>query len=220
MALLNRKRVALLVILSVFTIPATSSATDCGSVYGVQLPCWNTYIESGSPSFEGGESLPYYPYAKRANGCSILGAKPGTNDSINIANINISFKDICSEHDKCYYTLGTSPWGCNKPFEAALRSRCEKEISNHAFHGMDIVTLGMSRANTLAACYAKAAAISSAVIGTQNKYHKEAQEAQKEYEERVGNHISTHHPELAEQRAELREAARKAAREIANGVGR
>lgn len=170
---------------------AQSLASDCGTIKGIEIPCWDSYLESEAPWFEGSESLPYYPYAKRPNGCSIPGAKPGANDSINILNINISFRDICDKHDKCYYTLGTTPWECNKPFEERLRARCEREISNHAITGVDILTGGTSRASILATCYAKAESISLAVIGAQSDAHNNAQETQKKYNVRVKSYLQT-----------------------------
>lgn len=66
-----------------------------------------------------------------------------------MAGININFTDICNKHDECYYTLGTTPWKCNDPFQSQLRACCEKEVSNHALNGWDLLTFGASRAEVL-----------------------------------------------------------------------
>lgn len=164
---------------------AAQSQPDCGSTEDIKLPCWRRYLESG----EGDESLPLYPYAKRPNGCSIPGSSPGSNDSVNIAGINISFTDICNKHDRCYYTTSTTASDCNDPFQNELRARCEREIADHAVNGWDIITLGMSRATAFAACETKAIAMATAVIGTQGIYHKEAHDVQEKYKAAVAEYV-------------------------------
>jgi hypothetical protein len=56
-----------------FSSEQPAMAQDCGSKDGYSLPCWRDFLDSG----EGDESLPLYPYAKRPNGCSIEGGRPG-----------------------------------------------------------------------------------------------------------------------------------------------
>lgn len=160
----------------------SDSLADCGRLNGILLPCYRDLLSG----HEGNESLPLYPYAKRENGCSIPGAKPGANDTVSIASINISFTDICNKHDRCYYTLGTRALhDCNSPFEKEMRARCEREISNHAFTAADLVTFGSTRAGVLAICYAKAEAMAQATAGTSDRYHTEAQRNQEAYLEKI-----------------------------------
>ena len=158
---------------------------DCGSVDGIALPCWQEYLGDG----EGGESLPYYPYAKRPNGCSVPGAVPGANDTINLFFIDISFTDICNAHDRCYYTLGTTPRECNVPFQHGLRIRCEHGIAGHAQSGWDIATGGFSVVAALEACYNKADAMAIGVMGAQLRSHATAQKNQQEYLARVTAYV-------------------------------
>jgi hypothetical protein len=133
--------------------------------------------------------LPYYPYAKRPNGCSIPRTSPGSNDTINLFNINISFTDICNAHDRCYYTLGTTPSECNEPFESGVRARCEKAIADHAENGWDVATLGASRATALETCYTKAEAMAVAVIGAQKLFHLVAQKREQNYLDKVNAYV-------------------------------
>lgn len=166
------------------TPPAPSvHAQDCGSLNGIALPCWDDYLSTNG--LESSESLPYYPYAKRPNGCSIPGSTPGTNDAINIAGITISFTDICHEHDRCYYTLGTTPWQCNAVFHQRLRSRCAAEFAGQPLNGFDVLTGGTARQEVLVLCNIEAAIMASAVIGVQDSRHHRAQERQRDYLERV-----------------------------------
>ena len=158
------------------------AAVDCGKLNGVSLPCYKDLL-SGN---EGNESLPFYPYAKRENGCSIPPARPGANDTISMASININFTDICNKHDRCYYTVGTrSLDDCNIPFYAEMRARCEREIRHHGFTFADLVTFGGTRAGVLTACYAKADVMFKATAGTGVIYHTEAQKNQKDYLKKI-----------------------------------
>jgi hypothetical protein len=158
---------------------------DCGSIDGIPIPCWGDFLSEG----EGDESLPYYPYAKRANGCSIPGDTPGSGDTITLFNITISFADICNTHDRCYYTLGTRAWECNEAFTIGLRRHCEREISAHALNGWDVVTFGASTATVLQTCYTKAKAMAVGVIGAQAICHPKAQRLQQEYLDRVDAYL-------------------------------
>ena len=161
-------------------------ASDCGKLNGVSLPCYRNLLSRN----EGEESLPFYPYAKRENGCSIPPAKPGANDTIRMASININFTDICNKHDRCYYTVGTRALqDCNIPFYNKMRARCEREISNHAFTLADLLTFGGTRAGVLTACYTKSEAMGKITAGTGHKYHTEAQKNQKKYLKKIKDHI-------------------------------
>lgn len=161
--------------------------TDCGSINGVDLPCWQDYLSSDG--YEGDESLPYYPYAKRPNGCSFPQTTPGTHDIINVAGLAISFSDICNQHDRCYYTLGTVPWECNSPFTESLRARCVYEFMHQPVNALDVLSLGVSREEAQVLCNTEAMLISGAVIGAQNYSHRLAQERQREYLARVDRFV-------------------------------
>ena len=158
---------------------------DCGAVDGIALPCWEEYLGDR----EADESLPYYPYAKRPNGCSVPGAVPGANDTITLFFVEISFTDICNAHDRCYYTLGTTPSECNGPFRHGLRIRCEHSIAGHAQSGWDVATGGFSVIAALEACYNKADAMAIGVIGAQLTSHAIAQQKQRDYLERVNVYV-------------------------------
>lgn len=172
---------------------------DCGSVDGISLPCYKDFLDSE----EGNESLPNYPYAKRPNGCSIPSKSPGYFDTFNsggtgVGAINISFKDICDEHDICYYTLNTGYRECNARLSERFRARCEREVSNHRLNGYDVFTFGASRAVILAACYTKGESIHAAVVGTQSIYHTEAQESQKKYLQMVKDFVHESKKKIAD----------------------
>jgi hypothetical protein len=170
-------------------LPGTSERSTqvnaCGSVDGIVLPCWKEYLSDG----EGNESLPDYPFAKRPNGCSVPGAIPGANDTITLFFIEIGFTDICNAHDRCYYTLGTTPRECNEPFKSGLRARCDDVIAAHVEGGWDIVTRGISIATALEACHTKADAMAMGVIAAQQMSHAQAQINQQKYLTRVEAYV-------------------------------
>lgn len=93
---------------------------DCGSKDGFQLPCWETYLRHN----ESEESLPFYPYAKRPNGCSFLNQRPGESDEIIVGNDTYSFKSACNFHDSCYYSLKSDEHSCNKKFLSKMHQAC------------------------------------------------------------------------------------------------
>ena len=163
----------------------STQLTACGSVDGISLPCWEDYLGDG----EGSESLPEYPYAKRPNGCSVPGAMPGANDTITLFFIEVGFADICNAHDRCYYTLGTTPRECNEPFKSGLRDRCDEVIAAHVEGGWDVVTRGISVATALEACHTKADAMAMGVIAAQQMSHAQAQMKQQRYLERVNAYV-------------------------------
>lgn len=160
---------------------------DCGSVNGIMLPCWDDYLGDG----EAGESLPYYPYAKRPNGCSVPGSVPGAHDTINLFGITISFTGVCNAHDRCYYTLGTNARDCNQALQIGLRARCVEIIDDRMMMGWDMLTLGTLAATALETCYTKADAMAVGVIGAEAIYHPKAQAMQAEYLARVDAYLET-----------------------------
>lgn len=122
---------------------------DCGEYNGIKLPCWKRYLRKN----EGSESLPFFPYAKRPNGCSVLNLPPGTMDTFEILDDTFSFKDACDNHDACYYTLRSDRAICNTIFLEKMTAECS--------HGSNITRpLCLARANT----FHDAVVASSAIV--------------------------------------------------------
>lgn len=167
-------------------LSATAFAGECGTLDGITLPCYFDYLEGE----EGRESLPYWPYAKRPNGCSIPGAKPGEYDNALSYGYDFSFKKPCDEHDICYYTLGTDPTTCNEAFEKGLLRVCE-EGSRQPLKPWDIITFGQDRRNATANCYLRADFMTIAVKQYQDEYHSKAQFFQRDYKERAEAYASS-----------------------------
>jgi hypothetical protein len=140
-------------------------------------------------SGEGNESLPLYPYAKRPNGCSIPSGKPGEYDNYGSLGYNFSFREPCNNHDRCYYTLGTTANQCNIKYTEELLRVCHDGASQ-ALKPQDILTGGSSRASAVNNCLARADVISKAVIAAQSKYHLIAQNTQAKYLQEVDSYIA------------------------------
>ena len=117
---------------------STLAHASCGTMHGVDLPCYTDYLDAN----EGPESLPNYPYAKSPNGCSIPEYKPGEWDAWRLTykgfGFNISFRKACIKHDTCYYTPGTSPNQCNTQFHHDLNVACDGGLS-----GFDGILVGI-----------------------------------------------------------------------------
>ena len=165
---------------SILMLPQAAKAQDCGTKDGISLPCWRNYVGSG----EGDESLPLYPYAKRPNGCSIPEGRPGEYDNFGSLGYDFSFTDVCNDHDRCYYTFGTTPSQCNLAYKRDLLKVCRDGIFQR-LTPQDILTVGASRQAAVSNCLSRAETMSTAVIAAQSKYHSEAQSIQKAYLARV-----------------------------------
>lgn len=172
--------------LSFVLLPTVTYAIDCGSKNGVSLPCWTDFLGD----YEGDESLPFYPYAKRPNGCSMPFSKPGTYDEFrDFLGIKVSFRDACNAHDRCYYTLGSDPNLCNSQFKANLRKACHRGLSGllpklHYFWG------GGGRLEDASfKCQSRANSIYTATAAFEGHYHPIAQGMQLEYEKRVEDFV-------------------------------
>ena len=164
-------------------------AQECGSKDGYSLPCWRDFLDSG----EGDETLPSYPYAKRPNGCSIPGGRPGKYDNFGSLGYDFSFRDVCNRHDRCYYTLGTTGIQCNDGFTQGLFQVC-KEGAFQRLRPQDILTGGASRAAAVDNCLRRAEWMSQAVVTgglpSPGNYHQEAQSKQKRYLSKVEEFIA------------------------------
>jgi len=164
-------------------------AQDCGSKNGISIPCWDDFKDSD----EGSESLPFYPYAKRPNGCSIPGGRPGEYDNFGSLGYDFSFREPCNNHDRCYYTLGTDAHDCNTRYRAELFQVCHNGASQ-ALKPQDFLTGGASRAAAINNCLTRADFMSQAVFAAQQRYHTEAQNTQADYLRAVNNYIANRSP--------------------------
>lgn len=169
---------------SISSQSATAQDHRCGVKNGIPLPCWTEFLEDG----EGEETLPLYPYAKRPNGCSIPGGRPGEYDNFGSLGYNFSFREVCNRHDHCYYTLGTTPGQCNIPYAQDLIQVCEDGISQ-SLKPQDIASGGTSRAAAIGNCVARAEWMSKAVIAGQSQYHQEAQDKQARYLRKIDDFL-------------------------------
>lgn len=147
---------------------ANAEQMDCGEYDGIKLPCWKKYLRKN----EGEESLPYFPYAKRPNGCSVLNLPPGTMDTFEIFDDLFSFKDSCVQHDACYYTLHSDPAICNKFFLENMTLECS--------HGTKV---------TRPLCMARAKTFHNAVLLSSSIVHAYSQSLQIDYLDQVGKYI-------------------------------
>lgn len=105
------------------------------------------------------------PYAQLPNGCSGPWGTSEVRDDWKA----FDFGPACDEHDKCYYTLGTTARECNRAFKDALRAECEE---------MD----GTERFFNYWNCRSIAKVMTEAVEANEDKYFGEAQAKQREFE--------------------------------------
>lgn len=151
-------------------------AQYCGSVNGIAIPCWNDFLGDK----EGDESLPLYPYAKRPNGCSIPGFIPGKLDSFIYSDYQFNFRDVCIQHDYCYYTLGTDAQVCNEDYAIGLKRECERGYT-YPLSSADFLSAGAIRLAAIQHCHAQAGTMITAVFTSQYIFHADAQEMQRTY---------------------------------------
>lgn len=117
-----------------------------------------------------------YPYASRPNGCSAEGLQDAYEDLNRIFNDDKWIKKACDEHDRCYYTEGSTSKECNAQFIINATDAC------HKISGTDTVFfLGVR--NTL--CGIKALAVTTVANACSEKYFNEAQKKQKAYNQWV-----------------------------------
>ncbi|MBW4449207.1 MAG: hypothetical protein KME38_20685 [Spirirestis rafaelensis WJT71-NPBG6] len=174
--------------------PVTANTLECGVKDNYRLPCWKDFLDSK----EGAESMPLYPYAKRPNGCSI-GENPGEYDNVGSHGYNFSFKEVCNAHDKCYYTLGTSPEACNAAFAAELAIVCRdnaRQLPSIKVAVEEVLSSGGSRLAAIKNCYDRAKVMTDVTIAVQYKYHKLAQDKQARYIKKVNDFITSSRPRI------------------------
>ncbi|MBD2679749.1 MULTISPECIES: hypothetical protein [Nostoc] len=99
----------------------------------------------------------YYPYAQRPDGCSLPWEEPGLHDKFQFGSYEANFRPACYEHDKCFYTIGSSFDECSRNFYAATRAACEKAA------GESPVTTFFSGGISVATCYTWATSTFGAV---------------------------------------------------------
>jgi len=145
---------------------------DCGSVDGVELPCWREFLGHN----EADESLPYYPYVKRPNGCSLYFFPPGSYDAFKTKNQHYSFKNACMSHDRCYYQLDSKARICNENFRLDLKSECLKAPSILEFNY----------------CQKRAEVFYRAVVLFSRISHDYAQELTRAYLQKVDEYLKYH----------------------------
>jgi hypothetical protein len=164
---------------------------DCGSFPGVgtfgigyEAPCYTDFLEEND-SVE--TSRPYYPYAKRPNGCSMPGSKPGEYDSFDHAGIEFSFTEPCNTHDRCYYNpdSNTSAENCNATFWTDLMSECGKAWTADLSIA-DILSGGSIRTVAYAGCIASATSITVIVESAAFQVFEKARASEAEYLRRFG----------------------------------
>jgi len=165
---------AALLILSLLSTRALAAGT-CGEVFGVSLPCWREYIgKDFAGRSEGNETLPMFPFAKRENGCSIPGFRPGDLDDLSFSvpffSFRASFRDACNAHDRCYYSPATLAHKCNEKFHDDLSRACEKGFND----SLGDITSAPG-AVLLPLCYAKVEAVWLPVKTLEDGVHDEAQ---------------------------------------------
>jgi hypothetical protein len=114
----------------------------------------------------------FYPYASRPNGCSAEGLHDVYEDLNRIFDDDKWIEEACNEHDRCYYTEGSSSKECNAQFIINATDACE-HISVRQTVGL------MGIRNTL--CGMKALTVSTIANACSEKYFKEAQKKQKAY---------------------------------------
>lgn len=117
-----------------------------------------------------------YPYASSPNGCSAEGLQDVYEDLNRIFDDDKWIDEACNEHDRCYYTEGTSSKECNAQFIIDATDACQ-HIS-----GLQTVSL-MGIRNTL--CGMKALSVTTIANACSEKYFAEAQKRQKAYNQWV-----------------------------------
>ncbi|CEM19548.1 unnamed protein product [Vitrella brassicaformis CCMP3155] len=97
------------------------------------------------------------PYAQAPDGCSGVPNKYGS----------VDFTEVCNEHDRCYYTLGSNADDCNNDFRDALIRECQTSATSRFL---------------LRACKLIANKYYIGVAATADFFHTRAQQRQKIHE--------------------------------------
>lgn len=169
--------------------PLLAHAETCGKSQGISIPCWRTYLNGGNfpTPADGDESLPFFPYAKRPNGCSIPGGPPGSMDDMeftyNGIGYKVSFREVCNAHDRCYYSPNNPGASvCNTAFAKGLVKVCTDGLKT-----IDGTIVGL--AGPARMCRSRADIIIAATVATQDTFYKAAQENERLYLSRVEEYV-------------------------------
>lgn len=137
-----------------------------------------------------------YPYAQAPDGCSSISENPKqVRDTWPFPGYgDVSFKEACDKHDRCYYTLGASWQNCNEQYRIDLMEACWDDLSTRVENAWwlkpalgEYSTIPPDPA-TLASCEEIALTYYTAVqIGVALDVFNTAQKLQKDYEAYVAS---------------------------------
>ena len=113
-----------------------------------------------------------YPYASKPNGCSTEELEYVYDLSNTFSNDDKWLNKACDEHDKCYYTEGTTYKECNAKFIVNTIDSCNEITGRNTL-------LFMGTKNAF--CGLKALAVSTGANSCAQKYFEKAQRRQKAY---------------------------------------
>lgn len=131
---------------------------------GVILPVNNNFPDA------------FYPYASRPDGCSAEGLQYVYDLANTFSNDDEWLREACNEHDRCYFTEGTTSKECNAQFIVEAIDSCN-DIS-----GRDTL-LFMGGKNAF--CGFKGLTVSAAANACSEKYFTHAQRKQRAYNQWV-----------------------------------
>ncbi len=117
-----------------------------------------------------------YPYASRPDGCSAEKLQDLYDDANKFFDDDQWLREACNEHDRCYFTEGTTAKECNAKFIVEAVDSCNN------ISGRDTLLFMGSRD---AVCGIKALIVSAAANACAEKYFAEAQRKQKAYNQWV-----------------------------------
>lgn len=117
-----------------------------------------------------------YPYAVRPNGCSAEGLQDVYDRANDFSNDEPWLRKACDNHDRCYFTEGTTSKDCNAQFIIEAIDAC-----NHISNEDTLLYMGMKNAF----CGFKGLTVSSAANACADKYFAEAQRKQRAYNQWV-----------------------------------
>lgn len=118
----------------------------------------------------------FYPYASRPDGCSAEGLQNVYDLANDFSDDEPWLREACNNHDRCYFTEGTTAKECNAQFIIEAVDSC-----SHISDEDTLLYMGMKNAF----CGFKGLTVSSAANACADKYFAEAQRKQKAYNQWV-----------------------------------
>ena len=118
----------------------------------------------------------FYPYASRPNGCSAEGLQDVYDLANDFSDDEPWLRKACDNHDRCYFTEGTSSKECNAQFIIEAVDSC-----NHISNEDTLLYMGIKNAF----CGFKGLTVSSAANACAEKYFAQSQRKQKAYNQWV-----------------------------------